>query len=199
MINIGGSITIIMEYTKEIKPVFISDDKVTLTELKGAMRKGCREATPAEIALMYVYGDFLQNNFDLVFANELHEKGAVRTSIKGLGGRYGYHEIQNNGSFTHITDIAKFAKLPSQRRALLIPGDSYLMFGCHLPYTDGDSDAYLKVSADDFDDMTQIVRIDPKTRSVKRLNLDPELKKHHFAYVKDDSEIVLIKVRRYLE
>jgi hypothetical protein len=199
LINIGGSITIIKEYTKEIKPVFISDDKVTPAELKGAMRNGCREATPAEIALMYVYGDFLQRNFDLVFANELHEKGAVRTSIKGLGGRYGYHEIQDNGSFTHITDIAKFAKLPSQRRALLIPGDSYLMFGCHLPHTDGDPDAYLKVSADDFDDMTQIVRIDPKTRSVKRLNLDPELKKHHFAYVKEDSETVLVKAHRYLE
>ena len=93
----------------------------------------------------------------------------------------------------------KFSKLPSERRAWLTPGESYLIFGCHLPYEEGDTAAYLKVSADDFDDLTQIVRIDHRTRSVKRINQDPELKKHHFAYVKDDNKMVLIKVHRHLD
>ena len=187
------------EYAKEIKPVFISDDKVTPMELKGAIRKGYREATPAEIALMYVYGNYLQTDLNHGFILELHEKVAVRASIKGLHESYGPHRIKDDGSFIPMADTAKFNKLPSERRTLLIPGESYMIFGCHLPYEEGDTAAYLKVSADDFDDLTQIVRIDHMTRSVKRINQDPELKRHHFAYVKDDNKTVLIKVHRHLD
>ena len=83
------------EYAKEIKPVFISDDKVTPMELKGAIRKGYREATPAEIALMYVYGNYLQTDLNHGFILELHEKVAVRASIKGLHESYGPHRIKD--------------------------------------------------------------------------------------------------------
>lgn len=186
---------IVQEYKKEIKPVFISDRKIIPSELHKVMRRGYREATPNEIIQMYTYGNYLIKDFSTPgFAEELYDAGGIMTSHKGLPSS-GRHEILDDGSFKRAED--NFDSLPSERRAWHIPGNNYLMFGCHLPYEEGDADAYLRVSADDFDDMTQLIRVNFKTKSIERLNLHSESKKHYFAYTKDDNKTILINAYRY--